>query len=94
MFFFHILLVESLLSGLLCECVLQAAVSDHRGDSPVKTIPLCDKATLIPLCETCNTGPPTVCVCVTENEYVCFCVHVVSSHRMCPYVYVVVCVRV
>lgn len=33
----------------------------------MKTILLCDKATLIPLCETCKAGPPTAAPCQRES---------------------------
>lgn len=60
-------------------------MSDRRGDSPVKTISLCDKATLIPLCETCKAGPPTAAPCVRERErerVVCF-IRVYSTYGNC-----------
>lgn len=41
-------------------------MSDRCGDSPMKTILLCHKATLIPLCETCKAGPPTAALCERE----------------------------
>lgn len=60
----------------------------HRcGDGPTKTIFLCDKATLIPLFETCKVGPPTVSVsqretfisvCSTYSQ--CVCAHIVLLH--------------
>lgn len=43
--------------------MFEAVTSDRCGDGPVKTILLCDKATLIPLCETCKAGPPTAALC-------------------------------
>lgn len=70
----------------------EAAMSDCCGDGPTKTILLCDKATLIPLCETCKEGPPTAAV-----RYSCvFHVYSTYSNGECADIvssYILVCVN-
>lgn len=72
-------------------------MSDRCGDSPMKTILLCDKATLIPLCETCKAGPPTCFVCVCACKGVCVSsvsippTVMVCVQILCTFTYVCVC---
>jgi len=51
---------------------------DCCGDGPMKTILLCNKATLISLCETCKAGPPTAALCQGES-FICVC----STYNHC-----------
>lgn len=78
----------------LCANVYEAVMSDRCGNSPMKTIWLCDKTTLIPLCETCKAGPPTAPLC--GERAVCFiCVYSTYSECVCvDIVHLYICVIV